>query len=161
MKVRLEMPADQEAIRALHLAAFPTQDEADLVDQLRQDGDIVFSLVSQVADCLTGHALFSRMTAPFRALGLGPVAVFPEWRTQGMAARLIETGLGLAGEAGWEAVFVLGEPAYYTRFGFDVTKAQGFRSPYAGAYFMVRALGSGLPATGGRVDYPRAFAALG
>ena len=123
MKVREEIPADRAAIRALHLSAFPTEDEADLVDRLRDDGDIVFSLVSEVADCLTGHALFSRMTAPFRALGLGPVAVFPEWRAQGMAARLIETGLDLAAEARWEAVFVLGEPAYYTRFGFDAAQA--------------------------------------
>ena len=101
------------------------------------------------------------MTAPFRALGLGPVAVFPEWRGRGVAARLIETGLERATEAGWDAVFVLGEPEYYRRFGFDVTGAQGFQSPYAGPYFMVRALRSQLPATGGRVEYPKAFAALG
>ena len=131
------------------------------MERLRADGDIVFSLVCEVADCMAGHALFSRLTAPFRALGLGPVAIFPEWRGQGMAARLIEAGLETAARDGWDAVFVLGEPPYYGRFGFDVTAAQGFQSPYAGPYFMVRALKSQLSAASGRVDYPRAFAALG
>ena len=160
MRVRAEIASDRDAIRALHLCSFPTADEADLVERLREEGDVVFSLVAEVADCLTGHVLFSRMTAPFPALGLAPVAVFPEWRGQGMAARLIEAGLAAAG-TDWDAVFVLGEPAYYGRFGFDVTAAQGFQSPYAGPYFMVRALKPQLPATSGRVDYSKAFAALG
>ena len=160
MKIRAETDSDRDAIRALHLCCFPTAGEADLVDRLREDGDAVVSLVAEVADCLTGHALFSRMAAPFPALGLAPVAVFPEWRGQGMAARLIEAGLAMA-QADWDAVFVLGEPAYYGRFGFDAAAAQGFRSPYAGPYFMVRALKPQLPATSGRVNYPGAFAALG
>ena len=160
MKIRGEIASDRDAIRALHLCCFPTADEADLVERLREEGDVVFSLVAEVADCLAGHVLFSRMTAPFPALGLAPVAVFPEWRGRGMAARLIQAGLAMAG-ADWDAVFVLGEPAYYGRFGFDAAAAQGFQSPYAGPYFMVRALKPQLPAASGRVDYPRAFAALG
>ena len=161
LKIRAERREDQGAIRALHLCCFPTPDEADLVENLRAEGDVVFSLISEVADCLTGHAVFSRMTAPFRALGLGPIAVFPEWRGQGMAAGLIDHGLAQAVEAGWNAVFVLGDPAYYRRFGFDAASAEGFLSPFRGPHFMVRALGSELPARSGRVDYPRAFAALG
>lgn len=160
MKIRDEIASDRDAIRGLHLCSFPTADEADLVERLRENGDVVFSLVAEVADCLAGHVLFSRMVAPFPALGLAPVAVFPEWRGQGMATRLIESGL-TAAVADWDAVFVLGEPAYYGRFGFAAAAAQGFQSPYAGPYFMVRALKSHLPASCGRVDYPKAFAALG
>ncbi|HXS07920.1 MAG TPA: N-acetyltransferase [Rhizomicrobium sp.] len=161
MKIRAETASDRDAIRALHVCCFPTADEADLVDRPREEGDTVFSLVSEVGDCLTGHVLFSRMTAPFRALGLAPVAVFPEWRRLGVAARLTEKGLALAVENGWDAVSVLGEPAYYGRFGFDAAAAQAFQSPYAGPYFMVRPLGPNLPVAGGRVDYAKAFAALG
>jgi putative acetyltransferase len=161
LNIRGETDRDKEAIRALHLHCFPTADEADLVDQLRQDGDITLSLISETADCLTGHALFSRMKAPFRALGLGPVAVFPEWREQGIAARLIETGLAQAAGAGWEAVFVLGNPDYYGRFGFDAALAAGFQSPYAGMHFMARALQKELPVRSGSVEYPPAFADLG
>ena len=160
MKIRDEAASDRDPIRALHLCSFPTADEADLVERLREDGDVVFSLVAEVADCLTGHVLFSRMSAPFPALGLAPVAVFPEWRGQGMAARLIEAGLAAAA-ADWDAVFVLGEPAYYGRFGFDVPAARGFQSPYAGPHFMARALKPQLPATSGRVGYAKAFVALG
>jgi putative acetyltransferase len=161
LKIRAETASDRDAIRALHICAFPTADEADLVERLREEGDVVFSLLSEVGDCLTGHVLFSRMRAPFRALGLAPVAVFPEWRGMGMASKLIRTGLAAAADAGWEGVFVLGEPAYYGRFGFDAAAAQGFQSPYAGPYFMVRALKAQLPAASGRVDYAKAFAALG
>ena len=161
MKIRAETASDRGAIRTLHICCFPTADEADLVERLREEGDVVFSLVSEVGDCLTGHVLFSRMTAPLRALGLAPVAVFPEWRGLGMAAGLIEAGLAAAADAGWEAVFVLGEPAYYGRFGFDAAAAQGFQSPYAGPYFMVHPLGRNLPVASGRVDYAKAFAVLG
>ena len=159
--MRPETAADYAAIRVLHLECFPSPGEADLVDRLRADGDMVFSLVADVADCLAGHAAFSRLAAPFPALGLGPVAVFPEWRGHGMAARLIEAGLALAQQQGWRAVFVLGEPAYYGRFGFEVGLAARFRSPYAGPAFMVRPLTFPLPADEGTVVYPRTFAALG
>lgn len=131
------------------------------MDKLRAAQDVAISLVSETANCITGHVLFSRMKAPFRALGLGPVAVFPEWRGHGIAARLIETGLAQAAGTDWEAVFVLGNPAYYGRFGFDAALAAGFQSPYAGTHFMVRALQEKLSVRGGPLEYPPAFAELG
>jgi len=64
--------------------------------------------------------------------------------------------------AGWGAVFVLGNPAYYGRFGFNAGDASGFTSPYAGLHFMVLALArGGLPMLRGRVEYAAAFAKLG
>ena len=161
MQVRSERSDDRDAIRTIHIASFPSPAEADLVDRLREAQDIAISLVSETANCITGHVLFSRMKAPFRALGLGPVAVLPEWRRHGTAARLIETGLAQAAGTDWEAVFVLGNPAYYSRFGFDATLAAGFQSPYAGVHFMVRALKDELPTRSGPVEYPPAFAELG
>jgi putative acetyltransferase len=160
LRIRPEAPSDIPAIHALLVEAFPTAAEADLVMRLRADGDVALSLV-QETEGVAGHVLFSRMTAPFRALGLAPVAVAPRWRRQGVAARLIREGLAHAGAAGWEAVFVLGDPAYYSRFGFDAASAAGFRSPYAGPYFMLRRLAADLPAADGSVDYAPAFAALG
>jgi putative acetyltransferase len=161
LKIRLEIPSDASGIHALLVEAFPTAAEADLVARLRADGDIVFSLVAEADDCLAGHVLFSRMTAPFRALGLAPVAVVSRWRGQGIAARLIQEGVARAGSAGWEAVFVLGDPAYYSRFGFDAASAAGFQSPYAGPYFMLRKLAADLPVASGPVAYAPAFAGLG
>jgi putative acetyltransferase len=161
MRIRPEVLDDSAAIRAVLLTSFPASAEADLVDRLRKDGDIVMSLVSEAAGGVTGHALFSRMAAPFPALGLGPVAVLPQWRGRGIAARLIEEGLARARREDWVAVFVLGDPAYYGRFGFEAALAAGFQSPYAGPHFMARALTAQLSVRDGPVAYPPAFAALG
>jgi hypothetical protein len=57
---------------------------------------------------------------------------------------------------GWQAVFVLGSPAYYGRFGFDASPAQGYHSPYKGADFMALLLDEGLPRAG-RLTFPAAF----
>jgi putative acetyltransferase len=104
--------------------------------------------------------MFSRMTAPFRALGMAPVSVVPAHQGKGIGSALIEEGLKRAHALGYAGAFVLGDPAYYQRFGFRVDLARGFASPYAGDHFMVRALGASLPALTGRVEYAPAFAAL-
>lgn len=161
MIIRNERPTDIAAIRAVEAAAFPTLGEADLVDRLRADGDMVYSLVACDRDTLVGHVLFSKMDAPFRALGLGPVAVLPHLQRRGIGGRLIADGLARATTDGWDGVFVLGDPAYYRRFGFDVAKAARFQSRYAGPHFMALSLqGAELPAQSGTIAYASAFAAL-
>jgi len=132
------------------------------VAQLRKDGDAVISLIAVEGGNVVGHVMFSRMSAPFRALGLAPVSVDPHWRNQGISARLIEEGLKQAKATGWEGIFVVGDPAYYQRFGFSANAAEGFESPYAGPYLMVLALNEdGLPSRSGRIDYAPAFSSLG
>jgi putative acetyltransferase len=160
MIIRDEGPADIFAIRKVVEAAFSQAIEADLVDQLRSDGDSVISLVAVDHDEVVGHVLFSRMTAPFRALGLAPVSVLPDRQRSGIGSRLIRAGLERAKEDRWQAVFVLGEPEYYRRFGFNPALASGFASPYAGPYLMVLPFKGDLPATSGRIDYAPAFANL-
>jgi putative acetyltransferase len=161
MQIRDETPADIDVIRAIVTAAFPGPAEAWLVDRLREMGDLTYSLVAVEGDDVVGHIAFSPMTAPFRALGLGPIAVRPDRQRTGIGRRLIETGLNWASDAGWQGVFLLGNPAFYERFGFSVTMAAGFTTPYAGPHWMVRPLGSdALPALTGRVEYAPAFAEL-
>jgi putative acetyltransferase len=159
--IRAETVSDIAAIRAVEEAAFARPHEADLVDAVRAAGDAVFSLVAIEAEQLVGHAMFSRMDAPFRALGLGPVAVRPDRQRRGIGGRLIREGLLRAEAEDWQAVLVLGDPAYYRRFGFDPAMAAGLGSPYAGPYLMALPLGApDLPTRSGRVDYAPAFAAL-
>lgn len=161
MKIRDETPADIDAIRAVVTAAFPGPAEAWLVDRLREMGDLTYSLVAVDGDEVVGHVAFSPMMAPFRALGLGPIAVRPDRQRTGVGRRLIEDGLERATTASWQAVFLLGNPAFYEKFGFSVEMAAGFTTPYAGPHWMVRPLGSDdLPAMAGRVDYAPAFAEL-
>jgi putative acetyltransferase len=162
VNLRGERSGDQEAIWKLHLASFPGPGEADLVDRLLKDGDTVISLVAIEDRVLSGHVVFSKMAAPFRALGLGPVAVRLACRRRGIAAALVREGVKRASEDGWAGIFVLGDPNYYRRFGFESKHADGFESAYAGPNLMALPLTSDeLPVRSGRLDYAPAFAALG
>jgi putative acetyltransferase len=165
VRIRDETSADAEAVRAVLLAAFPTAAEADLVERLRAEGDCEIALVAEESGRIVGHILMSRMRVEgdgraFRALGLAPVAVVPERQRQGIGGRLIERALAIAGERGEELVFLVGEPEYYRRFGFDAAEAAPFASPYAGPYLMARRLADVKLPAAGRADYAPAFAGL-
>ena len=157
--IRAARPADRGAIRDVVTAAFGQPYEADLVDRLLADGDAVIELVAEIDRAIVGHVLFSRLIAPFPALALGPLSVRPSRQAQGTGGSLVREGLARAAAGKWIAVFVLGDPAYYTRFGFDLALAAGFASPFAGAHFMALALDGPLPATAGEIRHARAFSA--
>ena len=162
MIVRTETPADFAAIRVVEEVAFGQPAEAQLVDDLRAAGDSVFSLVAVDDGTVIGHTIFSRLQAPFPALALGPVAVLPERQRTGVGSRLIREGIARSEAAGWHGIFVLGDPAFYRRFGFDVGKASGFISPYAGPHLMALPLGRNeLPTSTGSIQHAPAFAKLG
>jgi putative acetyltransferase len=158
MTIRLERAADRGAVAALLKNCFPTAAEAQLADRLHEDGDAVLSLVAESEGHIAATAIFSAMTAPFRAMGLGPVATGAAARRAGLASALVREGLLRARTDGWEACFVLGNPKFYGRFGFCADLARGFDCAYAGPNFMCVALqGAPLPALTGRVAYARAF----
>ncbi len=158
MKIRAEVPDDVGLIRNLHRNAFPGPEEARLVDQLRADGAIEISLVACEDDVIIGHVLFSRMAIPPHAIGLGPVAVTEPSRRQGVAANLIITGIEIARNDGWTDIFVLGDPAYYDRFGFRANTVEGLECAYAGPHLMALTLrGLPLKTRATRIEYARAF----
>lgn len=162
MIVRLETQRDIQAIRIVEEIAFGRRDEAQLVDDLRAAGEAVFSLVAVQDGVIAGHAMFSRMQAPFPALALGPIAVLPEHRRTGIASALIREGIALSEAAAWRGIFVLGDPAFYRRLGFTVGMANGFTSPYAGPHLMALSIGgSELPVSSGTIQHAPAFAKLG
>ncbi len=163
--IRPEHSRDATAIHAVNVAAFPTPAEALLVDRLRASEDLVLSLVAEHDREIVGHAAFSRIVierdaAPGRAVALAPIAVLPRHQRKGIGTALIERGLALLNAAGEVAVFVLGDPAYYGRFGFTVAEAARFTSEYSGPYLQARGLGDRTAAPG-RLLYSSAFAALG
>jgi len=167
LTVRPETGEDAEAIRAVHLAAFPTSAEADLVTRLQEDYDSEISLVAEQSGEIVGHVMLSRMNVSagsqaFRALGLGPVGVLPGAQGSGIGSELIRFALGIAGTLGEEVIFVLGEPEYYARFGFSAEAAAPFASPYSGPYFMALWLRpNAAPPAAGKAEYAPAFARLG
>lgn len=157
---------DLASIRAVHLAAFPTATEADLVERIERDGDGVVSLVAEREGEVVGHVLLSRMQVSgdgrdWRAVGLGPVAVLPGLQRLGIGSALIRDSIAIATAGGEELVFVVGEPEYYGRFGFRAASAKPFASPYSGPYLMALLLGRGaaLPERG-EAAYARAFSEL-
>ena len=164
--VRPEADGDSEAIRAVHLAAFDTSGEADLVDRLRADGDSEISLVAELSGEVVGHVLLSRMSVSgdgrtYRALGLGPVAVRPGAQDGGVGSALIRTALAEAEALGVDVLFVVGDPDYYYRFGFTSEAAEPFASPYAGTWFMALWLRPDPVAPrSGTAAYAAAFAEL-
>jgi putative acetyltransferase len=160
MIIRSEEESDYPIIRALLEEAFGRRAEADLLEALRKDGDLAFAGVAVRDGEIIGHVAFSKLAAPFPALGLGPIAASHEHRRIGAASALVRWGLEFAAQDGWRAVFVLGDPAFYRRFRFETALADCFSSSYAGPHFMALALGGPLPTLKGRVDYPPAFERL-
>ncbi len=161
MLIRPETAADHAAIRAVVSAAFARPDEADLVEQLRRNGDAAISLVAEAEGAVIGHVLLSPMAAPFAALGLAPLSVLPAHQRSGVGSALMHAAIDTARASGAAAIFLLGNPGYYQRFGFSAAAAKPFASPYAGPHFMALPLVAPLPATQGAVAYAAAFGGLG
>lgn len=157
--VREEQPGDIPAIRQIVTAAFGRTDEASLVDALREAGDAVFSLVAVENDRVVGHVTLSRMAAPIPALALAPISVLPERQRTGIGAGLVRDAIARS-RPDWAAIFVLGDPRYYGRFGFDQRLAMDYQSPYAGPHFMALVLAKPLPIPTGTLRHAAAFAKL-
>ena len=166
MHLRPAVASDRGEIRGVHLLAFPSPAEADLVEQLVQHGDSVISIVAVENGRIVGHVLLSRMDvesdgAALNAVGLAPVAVIPEWQRRGIGSALIEAAIAGARRSGVEMIFVLGDTGFYGRFGFAAETARPFASPYAGAHFQALAIGRALqPTLTGTARYAPAFDAL-
>jgi putative acetyltransferase len=161
--IRPEREDDHAAVRALLLRAFPGPAEADLVDALRSAGDLVLVLVAD-AGGVVGHIAFSRLTiagSTLRATALAPIAVAPERQRNGLGAALIRDGLARLRSGGEDLILVLGEPAFYGRFGFDRRHAARLRTPYDGPYLQAMPLNGGGLQAKGVVQYAPAFSALG
>jgi len=159
LTVREETPADYAAIRALLLEAFPLPSEANLVERLRDEGDVVLALVAFDGDALVGHVMLSPMRAPFPALGLAPLTVHAGRRNQGIGAHLVAEAVERVRGGAWEAMFVVGDPEYYARFGFSAEAAAGYKCAYSGPHFMAMPLDPlGPSVTFGNVAFAPAFA---
>ncbi len=161
--IRQERADDTPRVRAVLEAAFAGSTEADLTDKLRAGGDLILALVAELPGSIAGYVAFPRLTLDLGdrsvpVVGLAPVGVSPSGQRQGIGSAMIRAGLGRLKDRGEGLVFVLGEPDYYRRFGFEVMA--GFASPYAGPYFQTLKLVPHAPDSG-TVVYPKPFADLG
>ena len=124
--LRPERPDDADAIRALTETAFRTAPHADgtehiIIDRLRTAGALTLSLVMEADGAIVGHVAFSPVTVSDGSAGwygLGPISVDPARQGEGIGGRLIGEGLQRLKALGATGCVLLGDPAYYTRFGF-------------------------------------------
>jgi putative acetyltransferase len=150
IKVRLEETGDLSAIRQVEESAFGRATEADLVDLCRTRGNAVLSLVAVEAGRILGHILFTPVTLDpphpgWKGLGIGPVAVLPEFQRTGIGSRLMTIGLEICRQHGFDFVVLLGAPAYYCHFGFIPGREFGLSSDYGdGDEFQARELVPGV-----------------
>jgi len=158
--IRHARSADRPAIEAVLAAAFGRMDEAELVGRLRADEDAMFELVAEEDGAIVGHILYSRLWAdrPELFAALAPLAVRPERQASGLGSALVRASLDTAREFGCHGVLVLGDPAYYGRFGFSAETAREVIAPYRGlAAFQALDLEDGAFARAMSVAYPDAF----
>ncbi|MEM7260936.1 MAG: N-acetyltransferase [Planctomycetota bacterium] len=170
---RPEEPADVPSVYEVEAAAFEGDTEARLVDHLREEAECI-SWVAELDGRVVGHVLFSPVTvsssgrggaADAAALALGPMAVHPEFQRRGVGTALLEAALravdpdrvGVSGER----LFVLGHPAFYPRFGFEIAEPYRLSIEVPREAFMVLERGSGDVAPhrgdGGIVHYHSRF----
>jgi putative acetyltransferase len=162
MIIRDEVPVDIEAIRSVVTAAFDgarhaSGSEAAIVDALRANGALTLSLVAVEDGAVVGHAAYSPVLIDGKDagwFGLGPIAVMDSVQRRGIGKALIESGIRRLTTMGAHGCVVLGEPAYYGRFGFE--SDANLRFPGAPEQYFQRLLLNGrVPA--GLVEYHSAF----
>src|SRR4030043_582891 len=124
--LRSETSADVSPIAEVTAAAFKTlaisnQTEQFIIAALRAAKALTVSLVAEVDGRVVGHIAFSPVTISDSSpnwYGLGPVSVLPEYQKQGIGKSLVNQGLSLLKALGGKGCALVGDPAYYQRFGF-------------------------------------------
>ena len=154
--------ADYPAVRQVVRHAFGQDDEANLVEQLRADGDALVELVAATDIAIQGHILYSPLAIvrdgeTLRAAAMAPVSVLPAFQKSGLGGELIRAGNARCKELGCVGVVVLGHAAYYPRFGFSASLAESLEAPFSGPHFMALEFEPGVFAAGGKVQYAKAF----
>ena len=137
MIVRQEAPNDYEEVYDMVKRSFATADhgdgtEQDYLNAIRNKDVFIpeLSLVALVDNKIVGQIVLYRMQIECTdrnevQLVLSPLSVHPEYFRQGIGAKLISEGCKRAFDMGYQAVFLCGDDAYYTKFGFAPTYKHG------------------------------------
>jgi len=137
MYIRETSDSDLNDVLFVERLAFGHDKEAELVRELLCDPGAkpIVSLLAFKDNRAVGHILFTtahltktRKMTPISILA--PLAIVPDAQKQGIGGKLIERGLQLLSKSGAVLVFVLGDPEYYSRYGFKPAGHLGFEAPY-------------------------------
>lgn len=160
--IRDEAPGDEPAIEAVIIAAFlraPHTDHTEqfVVRELRAAGQLVVSLVAERDGVIVGHVALSPVTISDGSsgwLGIGPLSVEPALQGTGIGSQLMREALRRAEALGAPGCVLLGDPAYYHRFGFRAVPGLTYANIPPGPF---QALSFGGPMPQGDVTYHPAF----
>ena len=148
MLLRRETAADLRAVDEVHRTAFGRAVEADLLHALRADPGWVpaLSLVAEDgAGRVVGHVVGTLgRVGDTPVVGLGPVGVLPAEQGRGVGSALVHAVLAAADALDLPLAVLLGDPAYYGRFGFRAAATLGVEAPDRawGVHFQARTLGA-------------------
>lgn len=162
---------DRVGVRSVTLRAFGAGQDvvADLVESLQSsDAYAGLSFIAELAGDPVGHVMLTRswVDTPERLLDvlvLSPLSVVPEHQRQGIGRALVHRALTEAADAGCPAVFLEGDPAYYSRLGWEPAGDHGFTRPSARIperAFQVTLLAAHEPWMTGALIYADRFWAL-
>jgi putative acetyltransferase len=169
--IRAATREDEPAIRTLLVAAFGGPVEADLMEPLREHGAVLVELVAVeagrvagdrvVGDRVVGHIAFSRLWVEngqrlTPAVALAPLGVHPDFQNQAIGGALVEAGHAQLRALKERLSVVVGDVAFYSRFGYSREAAAGFTSTYQPDYLTALALSPSAPRTG-TLRYDPAF----
>jgi putative acetyltransferase len=164
VSIRAAEPGDRDLILAVVREAFARggrdgQEEVDIVVDTWRLGAAVegLELVAVVGDSVVGHVLTARGDLGGReAIAVAPLAVSPSHQRRGVGSALMTQLLDRADRAGYPLVAVLGNPAYYGRFGFEPSGPLNIWYLPVGKgdpHFQIRRLSAYDPAFNGQFTY--------
>jgi len=165
--VRGEKPEEHRAVEDLLRRAYGREDEARLLASLRGSPDFVpqMSVVADLDGILTGYALFMKAVVAaenenYASLALVLLTVLPEYKLSGVAERLIRHSVERGRGLGLRLIFVIGEPRYFSMFGFRKASDLGLEAEFevSGGSLQVLPLQNDLPERiNGKVRYSKSI----
>ncbi len=167
--LRQETKDDFKAVFQVNQIAFGQDDEAKLVDALRNNPTVFvpdLSIVATNNNKIVGHILFTKINIKddngnlHESLGLAPMAVSPELQKSGIGGQLIRKGFEVAKELGFKSVIVLGHEHYYPKFGFAPADKWNIKAPFdvpSNVFMAMELVKDGLKNISGTVVYPKEF----
>ncbi len=159
-ELRVSSPDDIESIVSIYPLAFPDEDLVPVVRDLLADPEVAMSLVATIGDEIVGHVIFTTCAvegSSLKASMLAPLAVSPAYQRQGIGSAIVKTGLRCLSDAGVDIVFVLGDPAYYSRLGFGPDSRVQPPYPLPAEWYSAwqsQYLGDATPTAAGKLAVP-------
>ena len=172
INIRVEQELDYKIVEDVIENAFLNAEltdnqEHNLVNRLRKSSEFIpeLSLVAEIDNKIVGHILFTKINiesnkGSFESLALAPLSVLLDYQNKGIGKALINYGLEVAKNLGYESVVVLGHENYYPKFGFKKASEFDIKPPFEvpdEAFMVLELKENGLKNVSGIVEYSNAF----